>query len=341
MQEIPSTYKAWLLKTRPTGNETLGRKHLELGEIKTPDVEEGGALVKTTFLSFDASQQIMASGGSNYFKQELDKPMFCLAVGTIVKVGNNSKYPLGTKLHYRGSYAEYEYLNAEALIKAIPYQKDIEDEDFLSVGSFTTGLTSYVGLWQVCKDNIKPGNTLVVSAASGGVGQIVVQMGKLEGLRVVGITGGEEKCKDLVKNLGVDVAVDYRDPQFAKKLQEACPNKVDIYFDNVGGNITDQVFANLNTNARIAICGLLTDYVEKKGHTFQYYSNVLMSRSRIEGFLVGENLPLLFEGSNKITTWLKEKKLKFEKTIIDFKDAPEGISILLSGEKKGKLIARV
>jgi len=292
----------------------------------------------------DPVQQLMTATNklSHLGSMEVGEPVYALGIGIVMK-STNEKYPVGNKYHFSGHWAEYKLFTPENMSFLIPVPNEIESSDFLAVGSLTTGLTAYFGLHQCCKEKIKPDNTCVVSGASGGVGQIAVQIAKLEGLRVVGITGGDKKVKDLLENYNVDAPVDYRAETFALDLTGACPNKVDIYFDNTGGEVTDTVFSLLNDNARIALCGLISSYISQKPQVFKNYFNLISTRSKIEGFLTGrDNLALLNEGSQKISEYLQKGLLKFDKTIVSLADAPYSFSLLFSRRKckKRKIISK-
>jgi len=344
-QKIPKSYDAWIFRKRPV-NEVVSEKHVEWKKVDIPEsLPEGSVLLKIEAISYDASQQIRAIGSNtNYFTMDLDVPFQALSIGKIVK-SNNEKYQVGKRFQFSGHWGEYILLEKEKLTTFFfPVPDHVDAVDFMVVGALSTGITAYYGLKHVCRDNLKPGKTLVVSAATGGVGQMVIQLAQQEGLRVVAISGGEEKKKYLLSHFKVDAAVDYKSKNFAAELKEACPNKVDIYFDNTGGEISDQVFANLNDNARIALCGLIESYVGSGAQNFKNFASILITRSRLEGFMAGRDDPsLVAEGSKKLAEYLGKGILKMERTEVSLKDAPNAFAKLFSDNdsKKGKLVIRL
>jgi len=208
------------------------------------------------------------------------------------------------------------------------------------------GMTAYMGLMDIGQP--KAGETLVVAAASGAVGSVVGQVAKIKGLRVVGVAGGEEKCRYVVDELGFDACVDHKSPNFADELAQACSSGIDIYYENVGGKVFDAVVPLLNPKARIPLCGLIASYNAHEAPTGpdrlpQLQRTLLTKRVRIQGFIVfddyGDRQP---EFISAMAPWVRDGKVKFREDVVDgLEQAPEAFIGLLEGRNFGKLVVRV
>ena len=204
------------------------------------------------------------------------------------------------------------------------------------------GLTAYFGLLDICKP--KRGETVVVSGAAGAVGSIVGQIARLKGCPVVGIAGSDEKVKWLTEELGFDSAFNYKaHPDTYSKLKELCSKGIDCYFDNVGGTITDAVFGLLNQNARIAICGQISQYNNTCTELApRNLSQILVKTATVRGFLVMQYLDQAREALIEIGGWVREGKLKYRETFVDgLENAPAAFLGLLKGDNTGKMLVRV
>ena len=202
------------------------------------------------------------------------------------------------------------------------------------------GMTAYFGLFDV--GAAKAGETLVVSAAAGAVGAVVGQLGKIHGMRVVGIAGGGDKCRYLVDELGFDAVVDYKNDDVKKKLREACPQGIDVYFDNVGGEILDIALGQLRKKARVVICGAISQYNSPNIVGPKNYLSLLVNRARMEGFVVFDFASRYAEAAMAIAKWHKEGKLKAREDIVEgIEQFPETLQKLFRGENFGKLILKV
>jgi NADPH-dependent curcumin reductase CurA len=204
----------------------------------------------------------------------------------------------------------------------------------------TNGLTAWFGLFDVGRPRV--GDTVVVSAAAGGVGQIVGQLAKIAGCRAVGIAGGPEKVRELTETFGYDAGVDYKDEGFAAALKSACPEGVDVYFDNVGGDVSSAVHRRLNVGARIAICGQISQYnLADPQPTFQP-SALIVSRARMEGFLVSDYAPRFAEAVPRLARLLAEGKLVYTEDVVEgIENAPRAFLRVLRGENRGKQLVHV
>jgi NADPH-dependent curcumin reductase CurA len=203
------------------------------------------------------------------------------------------------------------------------------------------GMTAYFGLLEVGQP--KAGETVVVSGAAGAVGQVVGQVAKIKGCRAVGIAGGAEKCGYVVRELGFDACVDYKAGDVKRQLRQHAPEGVDVYFDNVGGDILDAVLTQIRRKARIVVCGAISQYnntTPVKGPS--NYLSLLVNRARMEGMVVFDWAPRYGEAAKQLGEWLREGRLKSREDIVDgFEHFPETLLKLFTGENVGKLLMRV
>jgi NADPH-dependent curcumin reductase CurA len=205
-----------------------------------------------------------------------------------------------------------------------------------------TGLTAYFGLFDVGQP--KPGDTVVVSGAAGAVGQIVGQLAKIAGCRrVVGIAGSADKVADLTELYGYDVGIDYRQDDVNAALKEACPDGVDVYFDNVGGALSETIFRRLAHGARIPVCGQISQYnLEEPELASRNLWFLIVFRARLEGFLVSDYAPRFPEALKRLTGWLAEGKIRYREDVTDgLENAPAAFMGMLRGENRGKAIVKL
>ena len=202
------------------------------------------------------------------------------------------------------------------------------------------GMTAYVGLLDIGQP--KPGETVVVSAASGAVGSVVGQIARIKGCRTVGVAGTPEKCDYVVRELGLDACVSHRDPDLVKALRAACPGGIDIYFENVGGAVLAAVLRSLNKGARIPLCGLISDYNATEPVPGPNLRPLLVNRAMIKGFIVSDHNDRLAAFLRDCSAWLREGRLKYREDIVDgLEQAPSAILRLFDGANFGKLLVRV
>jgi NADPH-dependent curcumin reductase CurA len=203
------------------------------------------------------------------------------------------------------------------------------------------GLTAYIGLMEICKP-VK-GETVVISGAAGAVGIVAGQIAKIQGCRVIGIAGSDEKCNMLKDQFGFDESINYKTSKsIRKELAALCPEGVDVYFDNVGGEITEAVASNLDFHARIALCGQISQYNNSKPYVgFSILPHLLTRSVMLQGFIVSNYSNRFEEGRKHLTRWMNEGKLKYTETIIDgFEKLPDAFIGLFSGSNKGKMLVR-
>jgi NADPH-dependent curcumin reductase CurA len=204
-----------------------------------------------------------------------------------------------------------------------------------------SGLTAYFGLVDVARP--REGETMVVSAAAGGVGSIAAQIGKLLGCRVVGVAGGERKCRFVLEEFGLDACVDYKRGNVLEDLRAACPDGIDVDFENVGGDVMDAVLALMNVHARVALCGMISTY-SATGDWWspKRFRDIIMKRARVEGFLIADYIPRFAEGTEQLAQWVRAGRIKYHLDIVDgIERAPEGLKRIFSGANLGKQLVRV
>jgi NADPH-dependent curcumin reductase CurA len=202
------------------------------------------------------------------------------------------------------------------------------------------GRTAYFGMKDICQP--KPGETVVVSAASGAVGSVVGQLAKAWGARAVGIAGGKAKCDYVAKELGFDACVDYKPGNLQRDLKEACPSGIDCYFENVGGQILDTVLAQMNVKSRIAVCGLISDYNAAEPYGVKMFRSILVNRIKVQGLIVFDWLERYPEGNKALQDLAAAGKLKTRESVLEgLEKAPQGLIGLLKGENFGKQLVRL
>jgi NADPH-dependent curcumin reductase CurA len=202
------------------------------------------------------------------------------------------------------------------------------------------GATAWIGLLEHCQP--KAGETVVVSAASGAVGSVVGQLAKMQGCRTVGIAGGKAKCDYVVKELGFDACVDYKGGNLLTDLKAACPDGVDCYFENVGGEVMDAVFRCFNPFARVALCGLIADYNLDEPHGVRMIRSLLVNRVNLRGFIVLDRPDLYAKALSQLGRWVAQGKIKYHETVAEgLRNAPSAFIGMLKGQNLGKQLVKL
>jgi hypothetical protein len=234
-----------------------------------------------------------------------------------------------------GGWQEYFTMPASDIVK-IPQGTGLPLTAFISVLGFT-GPTAYFGFLDVGKP--KEGETVVVSAAAGAVGSIVCQIAKIKGCNVVAIAGSSEKCDWLKNDLGVDHVINYKNENILDSLKIACPNGIDIFFDNVGGDTLDAALTLMNKFGRIPVCGLISMYNDWSSAGPKMYRNILMKTLTVSGFLVSDYAERFGESLEALGQWIAEGKIKYKVDVVEgIENAPSAVNKLFSGENNGKLV---
>jgi NADPH-dependent curcumin reductase CurA len=325
-----------LLAARPQGLPRSSDFEVVSSPIPTPAA--GEVLVRSIYLSLDPAMRGWMDDRPSYLPPvQLGEVMRGLSVAEVVDSRDPAFQP-GQRVSALTGWQEYAALPAKELTP-IPDSVPLP----LALGPLgMTGMTAYFGLLDVGMP--KAGETVLVSGAAGAVGSLVGQIAKIEGCRVVGIAGSDDKCRWLTDELGFDAAINYKTSEdLYGALREACPNGVDVYFDNVGGPLLDMALGLINLGARIVICGAISIYnatAPPPGPA--NYLSLLVHRARMQGFIVFDYAPRYPEAVEAISKWLAEGKLEARHEIVDgLENAPDALLRLFDGSNQGKLMVRV
>jgi NADPH-dependent curcumin reductase CurA len=327
--------RQWILKRRPVGDIKQG--DLELVENPIPVPGPGQILVRTLFLSLDPTNRIWMSDMDQYMPPvQLGEVMRGGTLG-VVEQSNNPNYKVGDVVNGLAGWQEYSIADAAQKMAKGP----VPLPAYMSVLGMT-GATAYFGLLDLGKP--KPGETVVVSAAAGAVGSIVGQIAKLKGCRVVGIAGGAAKCALLQTELGFDAAVDYKAGDTRRALRAACPSGVDVYFDNVGGDVLEACLFNMNNHGRIACCGAVSQYDgAAPPHGPRGVPGLIVTkRLTLTGFVVMDFYAKREAALADLQAWVKSGELKVREDIMDgLESLPQALIGLLAGDNVGKRMVKV
>lgn len=325
------------LASRPVGFPI--ESDFELVEASVPAPEKDQVLVRTEYLSVDPYMRGRMNDAHGYASPyEIGKVMGGGTVGSVVE-SNHPQFSVGEVVSGMWGWQDYGLSGGAGLRKVDPTVAPIST----SLGVLgMPGLSAYFGLLDICDP--KAGETVFVSGAAGAVGELVGQIAKIKGCRVVGSAGSDEKVKFLLEENGLDAAFNYKTTDnYRKKIQELCPNGVNVYFDNVGGEMTDAVLMNLSPFARVSVCGAISQYNLTKAELGpRLLSTLIVTQSRIEGFLVTRFMDKYDEGISQMAQWLDEGKLRVHETIAEgLENTPKAFIGMLNGENKGKQLVKV
>ena len=330
------TNRVWRLRRYAEGEITDGVLSLE--EDAFPEPDDGQVAFRLNYLSLDPTNRGWMNAGATYMPAiPLGDPMRGLVCGTVTS-SRHSDFSAGDLVSGMGQWADYQVGTPETLNKLDPGPLPVAD----AFGIFAVvGPTAYFGLLDIGQP--KAGETVVVSGAAGATGSIVGQIAKIKGCRAVGIAGTDEKCRWIQDELGFDAAINYRTEDVADGLRRHCPDGIDIYFDNVGGEILDAALAQLNLKARVPFCGGISRYNATEPMPGPYnYFQILMKRARVEGFIVLDYMDRYPEAIAALGGWMAEGKIKYRLDIVDgLEHADASVRKLFTGDHKGKLMIRV
>ncbi|MEE4301286.1 MAG: NADP-dependent oxidoreductase [Pseudomonadales bacterium] len=325
-----------LIRELPKGK--LGPEHFEMDEVDVPEPGQGEVLLRTILLSQDAANRAWMQGATYRAPVQGGEVMSSGAVAEVVASKHDGLVP-GDLVWADTGWQEYAVLPARQVQKQPDHRPVSELISLLGVA----GKTAYHGLLNVA--GIHAGETLLVSAAAGSVGSLVGQIGKLRGARVVGVAGGPEKCAWVRDELGFDACLDYKDESMPlpKQVAAACPDGVDVYFDNTGGPILQSALFAMNNRGRVSCCGAVSMYDGKpQPGPFGVPGLIVVKRLRVEGFIVSDFAHLDADAEFDLATWAREGKLKVVEDIWEgLEQAPGGLIDLLAGGNRGKRMIRV
>ena len=329
--------KQWILNEFPIGE--IKDNDLILKDSNLNNISDGEVLIRNIYLSLDPANRGWMSGKASYVDaMQIGDVMRGGTIGTIEE-SKNEKFKTGDVVQYQGGWQEY-CINDGKGLRVIPLNTGLPLPSFLSIMGMP-GMTAYFGLLDVLKP--KESETLVVSGAAGAVGSIVSQIAKIKGCRVIGIAGSEEKCNWLLNDLKIDGVINYKTENVSARLKELCPNGIDMYFDNVGGEISEAVINRFNIGGRMSICGQISGYNTK---TLQpgprNWINILIKRLKVQGFIVFDYQARAQEAFADMPKWIAEGKLQHKNHIVDgLENAVASLKMLFSGENKGKMIVKI
>jgi NADPH-dependent curcumin reductase CurA len=324
-----------LLVEKPAGK--LGPEHFKLTEAPMPEPADGEVLVRVLYISLDAANRAWMHGATYRSAVEVNTVMAGGALAEVV-TSRAPGFAPGDLVFGDTGWQQFAAVRAKGLVK----MPRLEPLTYLLSVYGIAGLTAYFGLLSVGKP--KAGETVVVSAAAGSVGTLVGQIAKIKGCRVVGIAGGADKCHWLTTELGFDAAVDYKAGPVFKALKAAAPQGIDVYFDNVGGDILEACIAQMNLFGRIACCGAISQYDGAPSATGPrgVPGSIVVKRITMQGFIVMDFDDQRAQALADLQSWVKAGKLKVQEDIIDgLANAPRGLVGLLAGENRGKRMIKV
>ncbi|WP_020569240.1 NADP-dependent oxidoreductase [Neolewinella persica] len=331
------TNRQQILAHRPVGMPT--KDTWTLTETEVPELKDGEVLIRNQYVSLDPAMRGWMNDARSYIPPvQLGEVMRAGTVGEVIKANNHPTFKVGDVLSGWGGVQEYSITDGTNY-----YQVDTRLAPMPTyIGTLgMPGMTAYFGILEVGK--IKEGDVVVVSGAAGAVGSIVGQIAKIKGCHVVGIAGGPDKCKYVVEELGFDACIDYKNESVAAGLKTHCPKGMDVYFDNVGGEILDHCLARLKMNARIVICGAISQYNNRENvQGPKNYLSLLVNRATMQGMVVFDYAPKYGEAALQMGQWMAAGKLKSREDIYEgIENFYETFTRLFTGEKKGKLVLKL
>ncbi|MHB8379525.1 MAG: NADP-dependent oxidoreductase [Acidimicrobiales bacterium] len=328
-----------VLAERPVGAVNAATTRLVVAPA--PTCGDGEALIKVAMLSIDPTIRTWMNDAPGYLPPiQLGDVIRSSGTGVVVE-SRSERYHVGDVVFGMTNWQEWALANDEHRFSVVPQGLGLELATMMNVLG-VTGITAFFGLLDV--GQMKPGDVVVVSGAGGATGSVVGQIAKARGAqRVVGIAGGPRKCADVVERYGFDECLDYREEHLGRRLHEACPKGVDLYFDNVGGEILDVVLANIAMNARVVLCGAISQYNatnERRG--IENTSMLITRRARMEGFLVLDYAQRFVEAQTELAEMVLSGTLQHEEHLVmGLEHAPEALNLLFSGGNHGKTLVVV
>ncbi|MBS1204171.1 MAG: NADP-dependent oxidoreductase [Proteobacteria bacterium] len=341
MNQSSHRNRRWVLASRPHGAPVTDNFRLEEDNIATPG--EGQVLLRTVYLSLDPYMRGRMSDAPSYSPPVKIGEVMCGATVSRVVSSLHPDFAEGDWVLAYSGWQDYDIASGDEVINL---GKDPQHPSW-SLGILgMPGFTAYMGLLDIGQP--KAGETLVVAAATGPVGATVGQIGKIKGCRVVGVAGGKEKCRHAEEVLGFDLCLDHQAEDFAKQLATACPQGIDIYFENVGGKVFDAVLPLLNTQARIPLCGLVSGYnatelPDGPDRIPLLMATLLKKRIRLQGFIVSQDYGhRINEFQQEMEKWVKQEMIHYREQLTEgLEQAPETFIGMLEGRNFGKVVVQV
>jgi len=342
---LPKHYTRIVLAERPTTNiaPTTFRKETVAFDLKPGP---GEALVRVDWLSLDPAMRGWIRDAASYMEPvRIGAVMRSSGLGTVIEAGEGCEFSPGDIVNGLTGWTEYAVMKKAEIFQKITDGSGIgippgaQPLDFLGPLGIAGGFTAYFGLLDVAK--IKAGETLVVSGAAGHVGSLVCQIGKIYGAKVIGIAGTDDKCGWLRDELKIDATLNYKSPSFREEFKKTVGH-LDVFFDNVGGEILDLALSRLKQGARVTLCGAISDYNALKPKGISNYMNLIAQRAKIEGFVVSDYAPQFPEALRELGKWISEGRIIRKYHIVEgLESAPESLPLLFTGGNTGKLVVHV
>jgi NADPH-dependent curcumin reductase CurA len=334
-----NTNRQWVLAKRPHG--MVGRDNFDYVETPIPTPGEGEVLVRNLYLSFDPTQRGWMEDRESYLPPvALGEPMRAGSVGQVAE----SKHPdfaVGDLVQTTGGWQDFVVVSPETsmmgLNKLPPGVSITQPLSVLGV----TGMTAYWGMLDLGQP--KEGDTVLVSGAAGATGSVAGQIARIKGCRVVGIAGGPQKCAWLKDEAGFDEVIDYKNEDVSQRIGETCPNRVDVFFDNVGGDILEAALDHINMRARVVLCGGISAYnATEPVPGPANLMNLVIMRARMEGFIVIDYMDRAMEAITALAGWIASGELKYQEDIQEgFDNIPDTLNRLFTGRNIGKQLLKI
>ena len=327
--------RQWLLARRPQG--AIEDNDFQFVETDAPTPGEGEVLVRVLMLSCDPTQRGWIARDTYLPAVKIGEVVRSYGAGRI-EASNTPDFKVGDIVSGLVGWQDYVAMNPKGQLSRLPPGAPLEMA--MSVLGMT-GRTAYFGLIDVGRP--AAGETVVVSGAAGATGSVVGQIAKIKGCRAIGVAGGPEKCRWLTEELGFDAAIDYKSESLKARLKELCPDGIDIFFDNVGGDILDAALARLALRGRVVLCGGIANYnASEPPPGPKNYLNLVSRRGRMEGFLVSDYAKRYAEAVAALADWVKEGKIKHRVDVQHgLENAPAALRRLFEGRNEGKQLLRV
>ena len=331
--------RQWLLHERPVG--MIGPEHFKYVETDIPEPGDGEVLIRNLMFSFDPTQRGWTMDRESYLPPvQIGEPMRAGCVAQVVK-SNHPDFSAGQMVQATNGWQDYAVITpGQGVTGVAKVPEGVTPEMMLSVIGLT-GITAYFGLLELGQP--KAGETVLVSGAAGATGSVASQIAEIKGCRVVGIAGGPEKCRWLTEVAGLDAAIDYKQGNLDEQIAAACPDKWDVFFDNVGGDTLEAALNHLNLYSRVVMCGGISGYnAEEPIPGPSNLMNLVTNRGRMEGFIILDYMPRAMEAIQDLMGWVMSGDLKFQVDVQEgFENIPNTLRRLYTGENHGKQLLKL
>ena len=334
-----NTNRQWLLAKRPHG--MVGRDNFEYAESPIPEPGDGEVLVRNLMFSFDPTQRGWMEDRESYLPPvQIGEPMRAGSIGQVTE-SRHPDFQKGDIVQTTGGWQDFVIASPDSGVMGLSKVPDGVPPELMMSVLGVTGLTAYFGLLDLGEP--KEGETVLVSGAAGATGSVAGQIARIKGCRVVGIAGGPEKCRWLKEEAGFDDVIDYKNENVDARIAETCPNKVDIYFDNVGGDILEAALNHINMRARVILCGGIANYnATEPVPGPANLMNLVIMRARMEGFIVIDYMHRAGEAVQDLMSWIQSGDLKYQVDLQEgFDNIPDTLNRLFTGKNIGKQLLKI